>query len=190
MLASIPFWWDSRGGVASPLEETLRMAVILSVLSGIVGTAIEEFIPHEMRIKPGPEGRLPDVEAKLHALYVEAEESILGHSETLVRAYLRNVRPILVHPRSSLRMFIATITRADPAVAVCRPAIAARAALGDEAAAYCGLVEITERKVRLEQNQFNLHLTRVWLYFHIALVAITGALVAFHVLGVLYFVGV
>jgi hypothetical protein len=87
-------------------------------------------------------------------------------------------------------MFIATITRADPAVAVCRPAIAAGATLGDDAAAYCGLVKIAERKVRLEQNQFNLRLTRVWLYFHIALVAITAALVAFHVMGVVYFVGV
>jgi hypothetical protein len=190
MLALIPFWWHSHGGVASPLEETLWMAVILLVLSGIVGTVIEEFIPHEMRIKPAREGRLPDVEAKLHALYVEAEESILGHSETLVRAYLRNVRPILVHPRSSLRMLIATITRADPAVAVCRPAVAARAALGDDAPAYRGLVEIAERKVRLEQNRFNLRLTKVWLYFHIALVAITGVLIAFHVMGVLYFVGV
>jgi hypothetical protein len=190
MLALIPFWWHSHGGVATPLEETLRAAVILLVLSGIVGTVIEEFIPHEMRIKPGREGRLPDVEAKLHALYVEAEESILGHSETLVRAYLHNVRPILVHPRSLLRMFIATMTRADPAVAACRPAIAARAALGDDAPAYRGLVEIAERKVRLEQNQFNLRLTRVWLYFHIALVAITGVLIAFHVMGVLYFVGV
>jgi hypothetical protein len=190
MLALIPFWWHSHGGVATPLEETLRAAAILVVSSGIAGIVIEEFIPHEMRIKPGREGRLPDVEVKLHALYVEAEESILGHSETLVRAYLRNVRPILLHPRSSLRMFIATITRTDPAIAVCRPAIAAGVALGGDAAAYRGLVEIAERKVHLEQNQFNLRVTRVWLYLHIALVVITGALIAFHVMGVLYFVGI
>ena len=43
--------------------------------------------------------------------------------------------------------------------------------------------------MRLEHNQFNLRLGTGWLKFHIALVMIMGVEIAFHVTGVLYFVG-
>jgi len=43
--------------------------------------------------------------------------------------------------------------------------------------------------VRLEHNQFSLWLNTAWRNFHIALVVTTGVEVAFHVTGVLYFVG-
>ena len=60
---------------------------------------------------------------------------------------------------------------------------------GSDEAIYRELVEVAARKVRLEHNQFNLRLNTAWLGFHIALVAILGVEVAFHVTGVLYFLG-
>jgi hypothetical protein len=41
----------------------------------------------------------------------------------------------------------------------------------------------------LEHNQFSLRLNTAWRNFHIALGVIAGVEVAFHVTGVLYFVG-
>ena len=61
--------------------------------------------------------------------------------------------------------------------------------VGSDEAIYRELVEIAARKVRLEHNQFSLRLNIAWRNFHIALVVITGVEVAFHVTGVLYFVG-
>jgi hypothetical protein len=72
---------------------------------------------------------------------------------------------------------------------MCLGARQAGADLGRDASVYTELVDIAERKVRLEHNQFNLELSTRWLYFHMDLAAAVGLLVIFHVAGVLYFFG-
>jgi hypothetical protein len=120
---------------------------------------------------------------------VEAEESVLGHSEDLVHTYLKNVRPLLIGSQPRRRFIWATLRGTDPAPRACAAARLAAAAAGCDGPLYGELVGIAERKVRLEHNEFNLRLGRVWLKFHLALVMIMIFEIAFHVTGVLYFVG-
>jgi hypothetical protein len=188
--AMLPFWWHTQTGSASTLEIVLKCSVVLLVLSGLAGAIIEDFLPHAMRMRPDMEVRIEDIEARIHALYVEAEEAILGHSERLVEAYLKNIRPILAGTQPAFRLFGATMTGFDlaPSIAV---ALRTKADLGgEERRLYDTLTELAERKVRLELNQFDLELGNRWLGVHVALVVITAVLIAFHVAGVLYFAGV
>jgi hypothetical protein len=189
VVALLPFWWHVDAGRASVLERALESTVILVVLSGLSGTAIHDLLPHSMRVRPNSEVRLEDVEAGYHRLYVEAEESVLGHSEDLVRAYLKNVRPLLIGSQPQTRLMLATLRGSDPAPGACTAARAALATAGADGPLYGDLVAIAERKVRLEHNEFNLRLSRNWLKVHIALVMIMLFEIAFHVTGVLYFVG-
>ena len=190
VLALLPFWWHVDAGRATPLERVLEGTVVLVVLSGLLGTAIHDLLPHSMRVRSNSEVRLEDVEAGYHRLYVEAEETVLGHSEELVRAYLKNVRPLLVGSQPQLRLMLATLRGSDPAPTACASARAAVATAAADGALYAGLVAIAERKVRLEHNDFNLRLGRNWLKVHIALVTIMLFEIVFHVTGVLYFVGI
>jgi hypothetical protein len=185
----LPFWWHTDSGPASNLETVLKLLLVTLVISGIAGTIIEEYLPVEMRKRPDQEVRLSDVEQRVHALYVEAEEKILGHSEGLVRAYLRGVRPILTGNQPSFKMLWATLVNADPAPAACAPARLEGAALGADGEIYSELVDLAEDKVRLEHNHFNLRLNSSWLRVHRGLVATTIVLVVFHILGALYFAG-
>jgi hypothetical protein len=190
VLALLPFWWHVDAGRATLLERALETTVILVVLSGLFGAAIHDLLPHSMRVRPNPLVRLQDVEAGYHQLYFEAEESVLGHSEDLVRAYLKNVRPLLIGSQPRRRFFWATLRGTDPAPEACRAARLAAATAGSDERPYGELVGIAERKVRLEHNEFNLRLGKTWLKFHIALVMIMIVEIAFHVTGVLYFVGI
>lgn len=189
VLALLPFWWHVDAGRATILERTLESTVVLVVLSGLFGAAIHDLLPHAMRIRRNQEVRLEDVEAGFHQLYLEAEEAVLGHSEDLVHAYLKNVRPLLIGSQRPARFIWATLRGADPAPRACRTALRAGTTVGSDGPIYGELVEIAARKVRLEHNQFNLWLNTVWLNFHIALVVIMGVEIAFHVTGVLYFAG-
>jgi hypothetical protein len=189
VIVLLPFWWHVDAGRASLLERALEGTVLLTVLSGLCGAAIHDLLPHAMRIRPNSEVRLEDVEAAYHRLYVEAEESVLGHSEDLVRAYLKHVRPLLIGAQPASRFLWATLRGTDPAPRACAAARRAGATAGGDAPLYGELVAIAELKVRLEHNQFNLRLSAAWLNFHIALVAVMGVEVAFHVIGVLYFAG-
>lgn len=186
----LPFWWHLQYGRASRLEMALETAVILMVASGFLGALIADFMPPRMRKWPDQEVRLEDVESAFHALYVEAEEMVLGHSEQLVRAYLRHVRPILTGNQPWSAMLWATLTGSDPARKACAQARQADVAPGPDSAAYSDLAAIAERKIRLEHNRFNLRLCAGWLSFHRNLVVLTVILVIFHVAGVLYFAGV
>ncbi len=189
VLALLPFWWHVDVGRATLLERALESTVILVVLSGLFGTAIHDLLPRSMRVRPNSEVRLEDVDAAYHRLYVEAEESVLGHSEDLVRAYLKNVRPLLIGSQPRTRLMLATLRGTDPAPHACATARMALATAGADGPLYGGLVGIAERKVRLEHNEFNLRLSRNWLKVHLALVMIMLFEVAFHITGVLYFVG-
>jgi hypothetical protein len=88
-----------------------------------------------------------------------------------------------------VRLAWATLRGTDPAPRACRTAILAEGKLNKDRPIYGELVEIAERKVRLEHNQFNLRLGTSWLKVHIALVIFMTVEIAFHVVGVLYFMG-
>jgi hypothetical protein len=189
ILALMPFWWHVNAGRATTLERALESTVILVILSGLFGALIHDLLPRSMRVRPNQEVRCEDIEAGYHQLYLEAEEAILGHSENLVQAYLKNIRPLLIGEQPPARLAWATLRGTDPAPRACRIALNAAATAGSDEPIYRDLVEVAARKVRLELNQFNLRLGTVWLKFHLALVMIMAVEIVFHVTGVLYFVG-
>lgn len=188
-IALVPFWWHLGSGLMGPLEALLAAAVVLLVLSGLGGAAIQQYLPHAMTLRAEHEVRLRDAEAKVKMLYIEAEEKILGHSEALVRAYLQAIKPILIGSQPRRLMLRATLMGFDPAERACSAAVGYESRLSDEAQVYRELLSIAARKVNLEHNAFNLRLSTGWLAFHIVLAAVTGVLVFFHVVSVLYFAG-
>jgi hypothetical protein len=188
-LMLLPFWWHTEAGPATPLESVLKAGVLLLVATGVIGVAAQTLLPSEMRHHGMQEVRQQDVDQRMRELYVEAEESVLGHSEELIRAYLANVRPLLTRAHPGYRFFWATLTGTDPAPSLSEAARRAGEKLGAEQPAYNSLVEIGERKIRLEHNRFDLRISRTWLRYHIGLFMIVAVIVIFHVLGVLYFAG-
>ena len=186
----LPFWWHTQAGSATPLESVLKTGILLLAATGLIGVIVQTFMPAEMRHQGNQEVRQQDVDQRMRELYVEAEEAVLGHSDDLVRAYLANIRPLLRRAHPGHRFFWATITRTDPAPSLVRAARRAGAKLGAEQPAYNTLIELAERKLRLEHNRFNLRVSRTWLRYHIGLFMVVSLMVIFHVLGVLYFAGV
>ncbi|HTU43268.1 MAG TPA: hypothetical protein VMF10_16285 [Candidatus Aquilonibacter sp.] len=190
IFALLPFWWHADRAVnATTVEILLEIAVILLVLSGLLGTLVQDLLPDMMLRRPEHEVRIQDVEADFDALYVQAEEAVLGHSEQLTTAYVNNLRPILRGSAPALKMLWATLSGSDPAPALCQSARAAGVSLGPDLSAYDEIVGIAERKFRLEQNRFSLRLSTRWLKFHLGLAIVTGVLIVFHVVGVFYFLG-
>jgi hypothetical protein len=190
VLTMLPFWWHTQFGRRSLLELALEILVIMLVFSGFCGTLVEDFLPVRMLKLGNKEVRLIDVEAASHALYVEAEELVLGHSEALVQAYLSSIRPLLAGNQPSHRLLWATLTGTHPAAEVCRPARALANGFGAEAAAFHELVDIAERKVGLDHNEFSLNLSNAWLRLHRRLAITVAVLIIFHIAGVLYFAGI
>lgn len=190
LMLLLPLWLHVDAGLrAGRIEIGLGTLLALLVLSGIIGSAIEEFLPHAMQLDPEHQVRPQDVEDALDALYREAEEMILGHSERLTTAYVETIRPILQGTQPWPRLLRATLTGTDPSAARCAPLRARAAELGDEQALYGELVNAAARKIRLEQNRFNLLFGMSWLRVHITLALLTGFVIVFHVLGVLYVIG-
>jgi hypothetical protein len=189
-LMLLPFWWHTEAGPATPLETVLKVSIILLVATGALGVILQTVMPHQMLLRGAQEVRLQDVDERMRQLYVEAEEAVLGHSETLVRAYLANIRPLLTRAHPGYRFFWATFTRTSPAPALVMAARRAGASLGSDQPAYDALLAIAESKIRLEHNRFDLRFGRSWLRFHIGLFMIVSVMVIFHVAGVLYFAGV
>ncbi len=186
----LPLWWHiEQGSGASHLEAALAAVAAMLILSGLAGAIIEDFLPHTMRIRPAQEVRIEDVDAALHDVYVQAEETILGRSEALVHAYLRHVRPVMLGTSPARAMFVATLRGSDPAAPVAAQLRARGAEMPDEAETWEQLATLAERKVRLDHNRFNLSLSAGWTRIHIVLAIALGVLIAFHVAGVLYFAG-
>jgi hypothetical protein len=186
----LPLWWHIEAGFrAGTIEVALAVLLALLVLSGIAGAVIQEFLPHVMRLEPDHEVRLQDVEEAIVSIYHEAEEAILGHSEKLVAAYLETIRPILRGAEPRRMLLRATLTAADPSVRRCTPLRARAAELGAEAQLFQSLVDLAARKIRLEQNRFNLTFGIAWMRLHVALMLLTGFAIGFHVLGTLYLDG-
>jgi hypothetical protein len=190
VFAMLPFWWHTQSGRQSLLELVLEIMVLLLLLSGFFGVLIEDFLPSRMLKAKNQEVRAEDIEAASHALYVQAEELVLGHSEALVHAYLQSVRPILASNQPSHILFWATLTGNNPAAHVCRPARLLAVGFGTEAPVFNELVDIAERKVGLDHNHFNLRLGTEWLRLHYRLAISVLVLIVFHVSGVLYFAGI
>jgi hypothetical protein len=188
--AMLPFWWHTQFGRRSLLELGLETLVILLLLSGFCGALLEDFLPARMIKVGNQEVRLQDVEAASHALYVEAEELVLGHPEALVQAYLSSIRPLLAGNQPLHRLLWATLAGKNPGPEVCRPVRARADRLGSEAATFHELVNIAERKVTLDHNEFTLNLTTKWLRLHRRLAIGVLVLIVFHVAGVLYFAGI
>lgn len=186
----LPLWWHmDQESSASRLEASLAATAALLVLSGLAGAVIQDFLPRTMRIRPAQEVRAEDVDAAIHELYVEAEEAILGRSEALVQAYLKNIRPVMLGSRPASAMLLATLSGADPAAPIAARLRAWGAQIPNEAETWERLVGFAERKVRLDHNHFNLWLSVGWMRVHIAIAIALGVLTAFHVAGVLYFAG-
>jgi hypothetical protein len=186
----LPFWWHTQAGPATPLESMLKASLLLLAATGVIGVITQTLMPHEMQHRGNQEVRQQDVDQRMRELYVEAEEAILGHSEELVRAYLANIRPLLTRAHPGYRFMWATLTRTDPAPSLSRAAQRAGAQLGAEQPAYNALVELAQRKIRLEHNRFDLRISRAWLRYHIGLFMIVSVMAVFHVVGVLYFAGI
>lgn len=186
----LPLWWHiEQGGIASRLEAALGALAALLMLSGLAGAIIQDFLPRTMRTRPAQEVRAEDVDAAIHELYVEAEEVILGRSEALVQAYLKDIRPVMLGTRPARAMLLATLSGIDPAAPIGSRLRVRGAELSSEAGTWERLVVFAERKVRLDHNRFNLSLSVGWMRVHIAIAIALGVLTAFHVAGVLYFAG-
>jgi hypothetical protein len=187
---TLPLWWHIEAALrAGIVEIALAVLIALVILSGILGALIQEFLPHAMQLEADHEVRLQDVENALDALYNEAEEAILGHSDRLITTYLETIRPILRGPSPWFLFLRATLTGTDPSAPRSGVLRARAAELGNEADVFRGLVEVAARKLRLEQNRFNLLLGVGWLRVHIALMLLTAFVIVFHVLGILYLDG-
>ena len=190
VFAMLPFWWHTQFGRRSLLELVLEILVVVLALSGFVGTLVEDFLPDRMLKLGNQEVRSEDIDAASHALYVQAEELVLGHSEALVQAYLSFVRPVLAGSQPSRTLLWATLTGNNPAPAVCKSARLLAGGFGTETSTFHELVKIAERKVGLDHNHFNLMLSDEWLRLHRSLAISVLMLIIFHVTGVLYFAGI
>ncbi len=189
IFALLPFWWHADAGPATPLERLILVLVFLIVASGLGGLLIHDLLPLAMRKRPDYEVRLEDVETAYRQIYIEAEETILGHSEELVRIYLAEVRPLLTGSQPPARLFLAMLTGRDPAAAACGRARRAAAALPLDRELFERLIDLAATKIRLEMNRFNLLMSAAWLVFHIVLAATLSVTVVFHIAGALYYVG-
>jgi hypothetical protein len=189
MLSLLPLWWHMHRHLMGPLEAALASAVALLFVSGLFGVLIQDRLPHYMTQFAEHEVRTQDVNAKINAVYVEAEEKILGHTENFTKDYLARIKPVLLEDRTSWTLLRATLSRCDIGNNINLALSSANPYRDAEATAWKELVDLATRKVNLEQNDFNLWLSISWLRFHIIIAVLTFALLAFHVLSVLYYGG-
>jgi hypothetical protein len=191
ILVILPLWWHMSSGLMSPVEMLLAIAVALLLLSGIVGVVIQEYLPPAIETMVEREVRLEDVASCTDAVYVEAEEKVLGHAPALVDAYIKNLKPILEADRVTSRpeLLRATMTRRNVGAERCADLAKMGSRFGDDAPTWKDLVDLAARKINLEHNRFNLNFSTEWLRFHIAVALCTFGLLVFHVSAVLYFNG-
>jgi len=189
MLSLLPFWWHMQRHLMGPVEAALATAVALLFASGLFGVLIQDRLPHYMTQFAEHEVRTQDVNAKINAVYVEAEEKILGHTEEFTKDYLARIKPVLLEDRSWWSLLRATLSQRDVGNEVNLVLSSANPYQDAEANSWKEMAELATRKVNLEQNDFNLWLSISWLRFHIIIAVLTFALLAFHVLSVLYYGG-
>ncbi len=169
--------------------ETVLLALCLGVLlSGLFGVVLQYWLPRSMLGIIEREVRVADVDARRSAIFVQAEEKILGGSDQLVDAYVAEIRPRLQGEPTRLRLFEHTLRRQDPG-AILRGQLWRRleGMEAADAATFRELIDLAEQKGRLDLNLYHLQLSVGWLLVHDALVIGTGVLVLLHLLAVAYF---
>lgn len=189
-LCLLPLYWHVQVADGGMLEWVMLATIGAVVVTGFCGVMLQYLLPQSMLRSVEREVRLRDVQEKQRAIFVEAEERILGRSDALVDAYLRFLRPVLDTEPSRRRTVIATLRRADPGQIV----RARLETLGveleeNDAAIFAELTRLTERKVRLDLNALQLEITAGWLVFHAGSVACAGILLLLHLGSIAYFGG-
>ncbi len=186
----LPLWWHMEATNGGVLETVLFGVVIVLLGSGVLGVSLQYAMPQSMLHSIEHEVRVRDVEQKRRAIFVEAEERILGRSEALVDAYVRSVRPTLQGDPPRLQLLEATLRRQDPGALVRGRHWRLLEQLDEkDSVTFRELLDLAERKARLDLNLFHLDLSTHWLSFHSALVVLTGTLAFVHIAAVLYFGG-
>lgn len=186
----LPLYWHIRSANGGILEWLLLATIVAVVATGLGGVVLQYLLPQSMLRSAEREVRLRDVKEKQRAIFVEAEERILGRSDALVDAYLRLLRPVLDAEPSRRRMLLATLRRTDPGQIVRARIDSFGAELDeDDAATFAELSRVTERKVRLDLNALQLEISTGWLVFHAGAVACAGGLLVLHLASVAYFGG-
>jgi hypothetical protein len=190
-LAVLPLWWHLEAGRGGIIEKALLTLLVLILVSGVVGVVLQYVLPHALLQNLEREVRVRDVDEKRRAIFVQAEEQILGRAEPLVQAYLEAVRPILQTDTSRWRLLEATLRGQDPGALVRGRRLRFAEELDEkDAETFRQLLGLAERKVRLDLNSFHLDVGTGWLVFHAAAVVCGVALVTIHIFSVLYFGGV
>lgn len=186
----LPLYWHVRAADGGLLEQLLLATVAAVIATGFTGVALQYLLPQSMLRSTEREVRLGDVREKRRSIFVAAEERILGCSDALVDAYLQLLRPLLVGEPSRRRLLLAAMRRSDPGDVV-RARVHAFGVELDEhdSAVFAELVRLTERKMRLDLNSFQLELTTGWLAFHAGAVACGGVLLLLHLCSIAYFGG-
>ncbi len=184
----LALWWHTGASRGTWVESALLVLCGLVVASGVFGALLQFWLPRSMLGIVEREVRLQDVEARRNAIYVEAEEKILGGSERLVDTYVAEIRPQLRGEPPRMRLFEATLRRQDPG-ALLRGRLW-RLLEGMEepdVSKFRELIDLAEQKGRLDLNLYHLELSVGWLLAHDALAIGAGALVVLHLLSVAYY---
>lgn len=184
----LALWWHMGASRGTWVETGLLAMCVLLLASGVFGALVQFWLPRSMLGIVEREVRIEDVDARRSAVYVQAEEKILGGSERLVDTYVAEIRPQLQGDPPPIRLFEATLRRQDPG-ALLRGRLW-RLLEGMEekdAATFRELIDLAEQKGRLDLNLYHLQLSVGWLVFHDAVVLGTVALVVLHLLSVGYF---
>ena len=181
-------WWHLGASRGTWVETGLLAMCILVLASGVFGAVVQFWLPRSMLGIIEREVRVEDVDARRSAVFVEAEEKILGGSERLVDTYLAELRPQLQGEPPQIRLFEATLRRQDPgALARGRLWRLLEGMEDTDAEKFRDLIDLAEQKGRLDLNLYHLQLSVGWLVVHDALVLGTVALVVLHLLSVAYF---
>jgi hypothetical protein len=184
----LALWWHLGASRGSWLETALLVMCMVVLASGVFGAFVQYWLPRSTLGILEREVRVQDVDARRSAIFVEAEEKILGGSDRLVDAYTADIRPHLQGEPTRLRLFEHTVRSSDPG-ALLRGHLWRRLEGMEptDAATFRELIDLAEQKGRLDLNLYHLELSVGWLLVHDALVIGTAVLVALHLLSVAYF---
>ena len=185
---AVALWWHVDATSGSWLEIVLLALCVAVLLSGLFGVVVQYWIPRSMLGIIEREVRVRDVEERRRAIFVAAEEKILGGSDELVDAYVAEIRPGLQADPSRMSLFEHTLRRTDPGAAL-RGQLWRRLEAMEpaDASRFRELIDLAEQKGRLDLNLYHLQLSVGWLLVHDALVIGAAVLVVLHLLAVAYY---
>lgn len=189
ILCLVPLGWHVRAAHGGVVEQMLLGCVFLVIGSGLLGAVLQYLLPQSLLHATERQVRIRDVHEKQRALYVDAEEQILGHkTDPFIESYLTAVKPVLLQETPILALWQSLLLRQDPGTGLQKRLGALLDRVDkNEHEAFQHLIELAEEKVRLDLNLFQLKLTTGWLVFHSVVVIGGGALTVLHILAVLYF---